>query len=88
LGALLGLLASAWSTSIDALAAGVTLPLLEAPLVVRATTIGVTTALLSALGMIVGRRLGHALGPGLERLGGAALVALGVKALVVGLRDG
>lgn len=67
------------ATSLDALAAGVTLPLLGAPLALSLATIGVTTALLSALGLAAGRRLGASIGRRLDVLGGLVLIALGVK---------
>jgi putative Mn2+ efflux pump MntP len=69
-------------TSIDALAAGVTLPLLGAPIVISVTVIGVTTAALSGGGLLLGRRLGRLLGKRLEFVGGLVLILLGLKILV------
>ncbi len=74
------------ATSIDALAAGVTLPMLRAPMFLTITTIGVTTAALSAVGVLVGRRFGAMLGKRLDVLGGLALVGLGTKILIEHLR--
>lgn len=74
--------ALAVATSLDALAVGVTLPLLNAPLVLSLATIGITTALLSALGLLVGRRFGALLGKRLDVAGGLMLIALGVKILL------
>jgi putative Mn2+ efflux pump MntP len=74
------------ATSIDALAAGITLPLMGAPLAVSIATIGVVTATLSAAGMILGRRVGRLFGRRLELLGGVALIGLGVKILLEHLR--
>jgi manganese efflux pump family protein len=76
------LLVLALATSIDALAAGVTLPMLDAPLVLSLVTIGVTTAVLSALGLVLGRRFGAALGKRLDIAGGLVLIGLGTKILV------
>lgn len=70
------------ATSIDALAAGVTLPMFETPMLVSIATIGVTTAVLSAIGVLVGRRFGALLGKRLEIVGGLALVGLGTKILL------
>jgi putative Mn2+ efflux pump MntP len=70
------------ATSIDALAAGITLPMLDAPLLLSLVTIGLTTALLSALGLYAGRRFGKALGKRLDVLGGLVLIGLGVKILI------
>jgi manganese efflux pump family protein len=70
------------ATSIDALAAGITLPMLNAPLPLSIATIGITTAVLSALGLFAGQRFGAALGKRLDLLGGVVLIGLGVKILV------
>jgi putative Mn2+ efflux pump MntP len=76
------------ATSIDALAVGVTLPLLHAPLILSVITIGVTTALLSVLGLFAGRQFGARLGPRLDFVGGIVLIGLGAKILVDHLRRG
>ena len=83
LGELLGL---AVATSIDALAAGLTLPMLDAPLGLSLATIGTTTAVLSALGLYAGRRFGAALGRRLDVAGGIVLIGLGIKILAEHLR--
>jgi putative Mn2+ efflux pump MntP len=70
------------ATSIDALAAGFTLPLLGAPLGLSLAAIGVTTAVLSALGLFAGHRFGAALGSRLDAIGGLVLIGIGVKTLV------
>lgn len=75
----LTLLGLAIATSIDAAAAGVTLPLLSAPPAVALAMIGAVTALLSAVGLYVGRRAGERFGARLEVLGGVALLAIGAK---------
>lgn len=82
------LLVLAVATSIDAFAVGITLPLLGAPLLLSLVTIGVTTAALSAAGLLVGRRLGVRLGRALDAFGGAVLIGLGVKTLVAHLAAG
>lgn len=69
------------ATSIDALAAGITLPLLAAPLGATVATVGVTTALLSALGLFAGRKFGSMLGKRLDMVGGLMLIGLGTKIL-------
>ncbi len=76
------MLALSVATSIDALAAGFTLPVMGAPLVLSLATIGLTTAVLSAIGLFAGRRFGLALGQRLDAAGGAILIASGVKILV------
>lgn len=67
------------ATSIDALAVGVSLPMLKAPLALTLVTIGLTTALTSALGLYAGRRFGALLGRRLDAAGGLVLIGLGVK---------
>jgi putative Mn2+ efflux pump MntP len=76
------MLVLAVATSIDALAVGFTLPMMDAPLVLSLLTIGVTTALLSVVGLLVGRRFGALLGPRLDLAGGLVLILLGAKVLV------
>jgi manganese efflux pump family protein len=71
----------ALATSIDALAVGVTLPLLDAPLALSLISIGLVTALMSGLGLYAGRRFGAALGRRVDALGGLILIALGAKIL-------
>ena len=70
------------ATSIDAFAVGVTLPILNAPLLLSLTTIGVTTAALSALGLAIGRRFGERAGRRLDAFGGVVLVLFGTKILL------
>jgi putative Mn2+ efflux pump MntP len=69
------------ATSIDSLAAGFTLPMLDAPFALSLLTIGVTTAFLSAAGLVAGRRFGAMLGKRLEVAGGLVLIGLGLKIL-------
>lgn len=70
------------ATSLDALAAGVTLPVLGAPPAVAVALIAGVTAALSLLGGLAGRAAGARLGRPLEVVGGVALIGIGVKILV------
>jgi manganese efflux pump family protein len=72
----------ALATSIDALAAGVTLPLLEVRLVMAATVIGGVTFVLCLLGVSVGRRFGEPLEGKLDIFGGLVLIGIGTKTLI------
>lgn len=74
--------ALAIATSIDALAAGITLPWLGAPLLSSCSAIGLITALLSVVALYVGRRFGAVLGRRLDFAGGLALIVLGAKTLI------
>lgn len=72
----------ALATSIDAAAAGITLPLMSVSPVIALVLIGAVTAACSALGYVTGRALGAKLGNRLEILGGLVLIGLGVRVLV------
>jgi putative Mn2+ efflux pump MntP len=76
------MLVLAIATSVDAFAVGVTLPILSAPLLLSIVTIGVTTAVLSALALYFGRRLGAMFGRRLDMVGGLVLIGLGIKILI------
>lgn len=76
------LLVAALATSIDAAAAGVSLPLLSVPVAVSCATIGAVTFVLSTAGVRLGGMLGARIGKRAEVLGGLALVALGTKILI------
>jgi putative Mn2+ efflux pump MntP len=82
------MLALAVATSIDALAVGITLPLLDAPFALSVVTIGVTTAVLCVAGLVLGRRAGAMFGRRLDALGGLILIGLGTKILLDHLRVG
>ena len=76
-----GLFAAAIATSIDALAAGITLPTLTAPPLLAAGMIALVTLILSLGGVQVGRIAGERYGRPAEVLGGVVLIALGFKIL-------
>jgi putative Mn2+ efflux pump MntP len=76
------------ATSIDALAVGITLPMLDAPFALSVITIGVTTAVLCVVGLLVGRRAGAMFGRRLDFLGGLILIGVGTMILVEHLRAG
>lgn len=70
------------ATSIDSLAVGVTLPMLELSLPVSVGTIGLVTFVISLAAALVARRLGAAFGGKLEIIGGLVLIAIGIKFLI------
>jgi len=72
----------ALATSIDAAAAGLTLPLVPVAPWISLTLIGVVTAACSAAGYLVGGVAGKHLGSKLEVLGGLVLIGIGVQFLV------
>ena len=71
------------ATSIDALAAGVTLPLIPAPPPVSLAAIGIATFGLSLLGGLAGSHLGTKAGAKLEILGGLVLVGIAIKTVAM-----
>lgn len=77
----MSLLAAAIATSIDALAAGITLPTLSAPPLLTAGLIALVTLILSLGGVQVGRFAGERYGRPAEVAGGVVLIALGCKIL-------
>ncbi len=77
----LALLAIAFATSIDAAAAGVTLPALGLHFVAACGVIMITTFAVCFLGVMIGRALGARFGAAAEVMGGLALIGLGVKTL-------
>lgn len=70
------------AVSIDAAAAGVTLPALDAPLALSLFMIGAVTFVLSVIGVIIGGAGAGALGSRAEVCGGLVLIGIGVKALI------
>ncbi len=81
----IGLLVAAIATSIDAAAAGLTLPLLATPSWMSCTVIAVVTAVTSGAGAAFGGRLGMRFGSRAEVIGGLVLIGIGVRILLVHL---
>jgi putative Mn2+ efflux pump MntP len=70
------------ATSIDAAAAGITLPLVPTSPWVALTLIGSVTAACSAAGYVAGRFVGQRFGARLAMLGGLVLIGIGVQLLM------
>lgn len=70
------------ATSVDALAVGVSLGLIGVSIWVPAGIIGGVALVLSYVGTHIGRRSGGVLGPWAERIGGAVLMAIGIRILI------
>ncbi len=70
------------ATSIDALAVGLGLSFLKIFIVTPAIIIGITTFLLSFLGVFVGKRFGHFFENKIEVVGGLVLVGIGIRILI------
>ncbi len=70
------------ATSIDALAVGLSLSLLNISIITPAVVIGIVTFLFSFTGVYVGDRFGHFFESKIEALGGLILIGIGVKILI------
>ncbi len=70
------------ATSIDALAVGLTLAMLDVSIWLPSLIIGLVAGVLTIAGMLMGRRLGKQWGMRVEVLGGLVLIGIGVKILM------
>ena len=70
------------ATSIDALAVGLSLALLDVSIWWPAVVIGLVAGAFTTVGMQLGKRFGALLGRRMESVGGIVLIAIGVKILV------
>jgi putative Mn2+ efflux pump MntP len=70
------------ATSIDALAVGLSFAMLRVSIWYPSAVIGVITAGLSVVGVLLGGKLGLRFGRKMEVLGGAVLILIGVKILL------
>ncbi|MCS5708491.1 manganese efflux pump MntP family protein [Candidatus Berkiella cookevillensis] len=75
------LILTAIGTSIDSMAVGATLALLEANIWLMASIIGTATFCMSTLGIMMGHYLGTKAGKIAEVLGGLSLILIGTKIL-------
>lgn len=69
------------ATSIDTLAIGVSLAILNTTILLHASTIGVVTFLFSAFGVYFGSQVGNKVDLRLDLIGGVILIAIGAKIL-------
>ena len=75
-------LALAVATSIDAFATGISFALLDVNIVFAVSTIGITTFLLSIVGVWIGCQFGSRWERGAQFAGGIVLVCIGLKVLL------
>jgi putative Mn2+ efflux pump MntP len=74
------------ATSIDALAVGLSLAMLNVDIWYPAVVIGVVAAAFTIVGLQLGRRFGALLGRRMEVIGGLILIGIGVKILIEHLK--
>lgn len=70
------------ATSIDALAVGITFAFLQVNIVSAASIIGITTFILSIIGVVIGNKFGSRYKTKAELAGGIILILIGVKILL------
>ena len=70
------------ATSIDALAIGLSLAILQVEIWCPSVLIGLITGALSLIGISLGKRLGDKLGKRMEVLGGVILIGIGIKIVI------
>lgn len=75
------LIATAIATSLDALAIGVGLAMLQVNILHTALLIGLATLIMSTIGMLLGRFVGPCLGNKAEIIGGVILIGIGCHIL-------
>jgi putative Mn2+ efflux pump MntP len=69
------------ATSIDALAVGISLAILEVNISLVSAVIAITTFTLSFIGVVIGKRFGYRLGNKTDYIGGSVLILIGIKIL-------
>jgi len=70
------------ATSIDALAVGVSLAMLDTPILRPAAIIGIVTFAFSAAGVVLGRSIGRIAGRNAGVIGGVILIGIGLQILL------
>ncbi len=73
------------ATSIDSLAAGLTLSIQEVAILPASLLVGITAFTVTLIGVWAGRRVGDIVGKRAELIGGLVLIGIGIKVLVEGL---
>ena len=70
------------ATSIDAFAVGITIALLNDPLLISSTIIGIVAFAFSIAGIFIGKKLGDYVGDKFQILGGVILILIVIKILL------
>lgn len=74
-----------FATSIDAFAVGLSLALVQVPVMLSIIAIGIVTLVLSAMGLLAGHKLGEKFGKRMEIVGGIILFIIGFRILLTHL---
>jgi putative Mn2+ efflux pump MntP len=70
------------ATSIDALAVGLGIALLNVKIIMASLIIGLVAAIMTVAGMVFGRALGNRFGKIMELIGGAILIVIGLNIVI------
>lgn len=70
------------ATSIDALAVGLSIAMVETSIILPSVIIGLVAATLTIFGMLAGNRIGALRGKKAELIGGLLLIGIGIKVLL------
>lgn len=71
------------ATSIDAFVVGISLALLNTPVIEPAIIIGIVAFILSFIGVYIGKRIGYLFGKQIEIIGGVILILIGISILII-----
>jgi putative Mn2+ efflux pump MntP len=74
-----------FATSIDAFAVGLSIAMIQVPVLISVIAIGIVSVVLSAFGLFAGVKLGQTFGKRMEILGGLILLAIGVRVVITHL---
>ena len=70
------------ATSIDAFAVGITIALLNDPILISSAIIGIVAFIFSIVGIFIGKKLGNYVGDKFQIIGGVILILIGIKILL------
>lgn len=73
------------ATSLDALAVGLSLAVMEADIVLSSAVVGITSLVLSLVGLAAGNGLGRKFGKRMEIFGGTLLILIGLRIVITHL---
>ena len=70
------------ATSIDAFAVGITIALIDDPILISSVIIGIVAFAFSIVGIFIGKKIGNYVGDKFQIFGGVILILIGVKILL------
>jgi len=70
------------ATSIDALVVGLSFAFLEISIITASLTIGIVAFVITAIGFLLGRKIGKLIGRRAEAIGGVILIGIGLRILL------